>query len=131
MGKYDDIINLPHHISKIHPRLSMEQRDAQFAPFAALTGYKDAIYETGRITEERIDLDEGEKNKINIKLLELKNNIAKKPKATITYFVPDLKKSGGEHVTKIGYLKKIDVYNQLIILENNIEIPINEIIEIL
>lgn len=131
MGEYDDIINLTHHISTKHPRLSKEQRAAQFAPFAALTGYGDAINETSRITENRIELDEEEIAKLNKKLQKLQTNIFNRPKVTVTYFVPDIKKSGGEYVTKIGNLKKIDEYKQLIILENKIEIPIKEIIEIL
>lgn len=131
MGEYDDIINLPHHISTKHQRLSMEQRAAQFAPFAALTGYGDAIKETARITQNRIELDDEEKIKLDNKLQELQTNISNKPKVTITYFVPDIKKSGGEYITKIGNLKKIDEYKKSIILEDKIEIPIKEIIEIL
>lgn len=131
MNNYDDIINLPHHISVKHPRLSKEQRAAQFAPFAALTGYGDAIKETARITEDRIELDEEEKKKIDNKILELKNKINDKPKVTITFFVPDIKKSGGEYVTIIGNLKKIDEYNKLLILEDKKKISIKEIIEIL
>lgn len=131
MGKYDNIINLPHHESKKHPRLSMEQRAAQFAPFAALTGYGDAISETSRLTEDRIELDNEEKRKIDIKLQELNNNISKKPKVTITFFIPDIKKSGGEYKTVNGNLKNIDEYNQVLILEDKTKIPIKEIIEIL
>lgn len=131
MENYEDIIRLPHHVSKKHPRLSMEQRAAQFAPFAALTGYEDAVRETARITEDRIELDEEEKIKLNNKLQELEKNIEIKPNATITYFVPDIKKSGGEYITVSGKLKRIDEYRKLIILENRTQIPINEIIEIL
>lgn len=131
MNNYDDIINLPHHVSVKHPRLSKEQRAAQFAPFAALTGYGDAIKETARITEDRIELDEEEKKKIDNKILELKNKINDKPKVTITFFVPDTKKSGGEYVTIIGNLKRIDEYNKLLILEDKKKISIKDIIEIL
>ena len=131
MNNYDDIINLPHHVSVKHPRLSKEQRAAQFAPFAALTGYGDAIKETARINEDRIELDEEEKKKIDNKILELKNKINDKPKVTITFFVPDTKKSGGEYVTIIGNLKRIDEYNKLLILEDKKKISIKDIIEIL
>lgn len=131
MGKYDDIINLPHHVSKKHPRLSMEQRATQFAPFAALTGFGDAINETSRITENRIELDDEEKLKIDNILQKLMDKISNKPKVTITYFIPDLRKTGGEYKTKIGNLKKIDEYKQLLVLEDKTEIPIKEIIEIL
>ena len=130
MGKYDDIINLPHHISKTHPRLSMEQRAAQFAPFAALTGYGDSIKETARLTDNRIELNEEEKENINIKLQELKSKISTMPQVTITYFVPDVKKAGGEYITKMNRLKKIDEYKKTIILDDKTIIPINEVIEI-
>lgn len=131
MEKYDDIINLPHHVSTKHQRLSMEQRAAQFAPFAALTGYSDAIKETARITEDRIELDDEEKIKLDNKLKKLQNNISNKPKVIVTYFVPDIRKSGGEYITKVGNLKKLDEYNQLLVLDDRTEIPIKEIIEIL
>lgn len=131
MNNYDDIINLPHHVSVKHPRLSKEQRAAQFAPFAALTGYGDAIKETARITEDRIEIDEEEKKKIDNKIIELKSKINNKPKVTITFFIPDIKKSGGEYVTIIGNLRRIDEYNKLLILEDKKKIPIEEIIEIL
>ena len=131
MNNYDDIINLPHHVSTKHPRLSKEQRAAQFAPFAALTGYGDAIKETARITEDRIELDEEEKKKIDNKIIELKSKINDKPKVTITFFIPDTKKSGGEYVTIIGNLKRIDEYNKLLILEDKKKISIEDTIEIL
>lgn len=131
MGKYEDIINLPHHVSKKHPKLSMEQRAAQFAPFAALTGYGDAVKETARLTEKRIELNNEEKEIINSKLQEIQNKIQNNPKATITYFIPDLKKSGGEYVTVVGNVKKIDKDKQCLILNEKREIPIKEIIEIL
>ena len=131
MEKYDDIINLPHHVSTKHQRLSMEQRAAQFAPFAALTGYGDAIKETAKITEDRIELDDEEKIKLDNKLKKIQNNISNKPKVIVTYFVPDIRKSGGEYITKVGNLKKIDEYNQLLVLDDKTEIPIKEIIEIL
>ena len=131
MGKYDDIINLPHHISSNHPRLSMEQRAAQFAPFAALTGYGDSIKETARLTDTRIELNEEEKEMLNIKLQELKNKISTMPQVTITYFVPDVKKAGGEYITKMNRLKKIDEYKKIIILEDKTIIPIGEITEII
>ncbi len=131
MRNYDDIIDLPHHVSKKHPRLTMEQRAAQFAPFAALTGYGDAVKETARLTENRIELDEEEKLIIDNKLKEILNNIQNNPKVTITYFIPDLKKSGGEYVTIIQNVKKIDTYKQCLILNDKSEIPIKEIIEII
>lgn len=131
MGNYDDIINLPHHVSTKHPRLSMKQRAAQFAPFAALSGYSDEIKESNRYTEQRIELDDSQKAIINNQIQRIKANIRNNVKATITYFVPDLKKTGGKYITVIESVKKIDEYKQYIILGNDTIIPINEIIEIL
>ena len=130
MGKYDDIINLPHHISKKHPQMSLEARAAQFAPFAALTGYDDAVKETARLTNERIDLDEEAKMMLDAKLQVIREQLSEKPLVTITYFVPDAKKDGGKYVTINGNVKKIDDYKHLIILDNSVEIPIDEIIDI-
>lgn len=130
MGKYDDIINLPHHISKKHPQMSLEARAAQFAPFAALTGYDDAVKETARLTNERIDLDEEAKMMLDAKLQVIREQLSEKPLVTITYFVPDAKKDGGKYVTINGNVKKIDDYKHLIILDNSVEITIDEIIDI-
>ena len=130
--KYDDIINLPHHISKKHPQMSMEERAAQFAPFAALVGYEDAVEETARITTKRIELNEEEKNILDMKLQMLNEQMQVQihPNITIMYFVPDLKKDGGKYIKISGIVKRIDEYKQLIILDDKTEIPINEIISI-
>ena len=130
-GKYDDIINLPHHVSKKHPRMSLEARSAQFAPFAALTGYDEVIRETARVTNKRIEINEEMKAILDEKLLIIKSQIQTRPGITVTYFVPDSKKDGGKYVSVTGKVRKIDEYRQKIILENNIEIPISEIIEII
>ena len=131
-GKYDDIIKLSHHISKKHPQMSMEERAAQFAPFAALVGYEDAVEETARITTKRIELNEEEKNALDIKLQMLNEQIHIQiyPNVTIMYFVPDLKKDGGKYIKISGTVKRIDEYKQLIILDDKTEIPISEIISI-
>ncbi|MBQ9280350.1 MAG: hypothetical protein IJ215_04840 [Clostridia bacterium] len=127
---YDDIIDLPHHTSKKHPPMSLYARSAQFAPFAALTGYEDAVMETARETSERIEIDEELKSILDGKLQLLQENIQKKPEVTFTYFVPDIKKDGGAYVSVIGIVKKIDLYQQCIYLADKTEIPIGEIIEI-
>lgn len=131
-GKYDDIIKLSHHISKKHPQMSMEERAAQFAPFAALVGYEDAVEETARITTKRIELNEEEKNALDIKLQMLNEQIRVQiyPNVIIMYFVPDLKKDGGKYIKVSGTVKRIDEYKQLIILDDKTEISINEIISI-
>ena len=130
--KYDDIIKLSHHISKKHPQMSMEERAAQFAPFAALVGYEDAVEETARITTKRIELNEEEKNALDIKLQMLNEQIRVQiyPNVIIMYFVPDLKKDGGKYIKVSGTVKRIDEYKQLIILDDKTEISINEIISI-
>lgn len=127
---YEDIINLPHHTSKKHPRMSLEARSAQFAPFAALTGYDEVLIETARLTNERIEIDETIKVIIDSKLQIIKEHIKEMPLITFMYFVPDSKKDGGKYVTITGNVKKIDEYRNVLILENKAEIPINEIIDI-
>lgn len=129
-SKYDDIINLPHHDSKKHPRMSKEARAAQFAPFAALTGYDDVIKETSRITSKRIEINEELKTILDTKLQIIHDRINEKPEITFTYFVPDTKKDGGEYVTITGNVLKIDEFNQNVILGDRSEIPITEIVEI-
>lgn len=108
MNKYEDIINLPHHVSKTRKPMSLYNRAAQFAPFAALTGYDDAIKETSRITEQRIELSEELKNMLNQKIKLISENIKLQPKVSITYFVPDNKKSGGVYKTISGNVRRID-----------------------
>jgi hypothetical protein len=130
MGKYDDIINLPHHVSTKHPRMSLEERSAQFAPFAALTGYDGQVKETARLTDKKIELDEETKIFINSQLQTIKDKIALKPKITITYFVPDKQKSGGKYVSITGIVNKIDEFNHEIIMKDNIKISIDDIIKI-
>jgi len=127
---YDDIINLPHHISKKHPQMSLEARSAQFAPFAALTGYDDMIDETARVTNSRKDLNEVQKAILDRKLQKIEEQISTKPQITVTYFIPDIKKEGGRYETVTGKVRKVDRYKNVIVLENKREIPIMEIIEI-
>ena len=128
--QYDDIINLPHHISKKHPQMSLYARSAQFAPFAALTGYEEAVKETARETNERIDIEDELKSILDGKLQIILEQIKNHPEISITYFIADSKKNGGEYVTVTGLVKKVDLYNQYIYLIDYTEIPINEIIDI-
>lgn len=127
---YDDIINLPHPVSKKHPPMSLYARSAQFAPFAALTGYEDAVRETARETNERIEIDDELKLILDGKIQILIEKIKAKPEVTFTYFIPDLRKDGGAYVTFEGIIKKIDMFEQKIYLADNTEIPINEVIDI-
>ena len=116
MDGYEDILNLPHHVSKTRPQMSMLDRAAQFSPFAALTGYDDAIKETGRLTDEKIEMDEDRKAALDMKQANLIEMIDEQPEISITYFLPDTKKSGGAYVTVTGNLKRFDEYERLLIL---------------
>ena len=127
--KYDDIINLPHHVSKKHPQMSLHDRAAQFSPFAALTGHKAAINETARLTDEKQILSEDVIAKLNEQLNLIKENIGTNQTVTITYFVPDDKKSGGAYISYTGVVKKIDEYNHTVILTDKTVIPIEQISE--
>ena len=127
---YDDIINLPHHVSKKHPQMSIYDRAAQFGRFSPLNGYDEAVEETARYTEERIEIDEELQLILNEKLQEIEKNIKTSPKVTITYFVPDEKKQGGKYEKITGNVKKIDKYTQNIVLTDMRHIPIKEITKI-
>ena len=129
MKKYDEIINRSRPKSK-HPQMTLEQRSAQFAPFAALTGYEGQIKETARLTDKRLELDEEAKSILDTKIQIIKEKIAQQPQIEITYFVPDNKKDGGKYETENDIIKKIDEYNNKIIMINNTNIDINEIVDI-
>lgn len=128
--QYDDIINLPHHISSTRPRMSMIDRAAQFSPFAALTGYDAAIRETGRLTDRRIELTEECRAVLDRKQHVLMDNLVNHPEVSVTYFVPDGLKSGGAYVTVTGRAKKVDEYQRLLILTDGTKIPLDEILEL-
>lgn len=113
---YNDIINLPHHVSTKHPRMKMIDRAAQFSPFAALTGHGAAVSETERLTENFAEPDEYEKSIINEKLRFLAELVSQHPVAEIVYFEPDKKKDGGEYVTVTGEVKKIDSVGQSVLM---------------
>lgn len=114
---YEDIIHLPRPVSS-HPRMSMTDRGAQFSPFAALTGYDAAIKETGRLTQQKICLDESEKLILDQKLQQLAPIVSSQPQISATYFVPDERKAGGQYVTVTARLKKIDLYEQMLLLDD-------------
>ncbi len=128
--RYDDIINLPHHVSESRPQMSRWNRAAQFSPFAALTGYDAAIRETARLTEERIELDESRRAEISEKLRLLHENQAERPTASITYFVYDKYKDGGAYVTTTGEIKKVDPVYHTVIMADGTVIDMEEIIEV-
>lgn len=128
--RYDDIIHLPHHVSKTRPQMSMMDRAAQFSPFAALTGYDAAIKETGRLTDEKIELGEETKAVLDRKQRYLSDMISVQPEITVTYFLPDERKSGGTYLSVTGKLKHIDEYERMMILTDGKKIPLDDIMDI-
>lgn len=127
---YEDIIDLPPHISKKHPQPTMMERAARFSPFAAVTGYEDMVQEEARYTIEKADLDESAKERISEKLGVLVQYLREKPQATITYFKPDHSKNGGEYVNVTGVVKHIDEYRRVVIMENGDIIYFEDIYDI-
>ncbi|MEG2021922.1 MAG: hypothetical protein RR087_09100 [Oscillospiraceae bacterium] len=130
MNNYDDIINLPHHVSTAHPQMSILDRAAQFSPFAALTGYDDAVKETARLTDTKIELDEYEKTILNERLRLVTDCIEEYPEITITYYKPDSRKNGGAYITVTGCVKKIDDFEKTVYMTDGMVISIEEIFEI-
>ena len=126
--QYDDIINLPHHVSQTRPRKSMTYRAAQFSPFATLTGFDAAIREMGRLTEQRIELTEDSREELDRRQQLLVEHLSEHPEVSVTYFVSDERKSGGAYVTVSDGVKKIDRYQRLLVLNDDLWIPLNEII---
>ena len=127
MSEYDDIINMPHHVSKTHPQMSILARAAQFGAFAALSGYEDAIDETGRLTDNMINISEDEAYMIDNVLYEIQLHIDEKPEVKICYFVPDNRKSGGSYRNIRGNIKKIDMAERKILLTDETVIDITKI----
>lgn len=125
--QYDDIINLPNPTSKTHLRMPLYNRAAQFSPFAALTGHDAAVKETARLTEEKQELSEDEMARLNEKLNIMVKNIGTEKMVTITYFVPDLRKSGGAYISCSGIVKRVDEYEHTIVLTDKTVIPIAQI----
>ena len=128
--KYSDIINLEHHTSKTRPKMSIENRSAQFAPFAALTGYEDMIEEDARYVDEKLEINEDLKDILDVKIIKLREFINSKPKVRVVYFEKDLKKDGGKYKTIYEKLIKIDDYNNKLVFENHLELNISDLIEI-
>lgn len=134
--KYDDIINLPHHVSVRHPQMSLIDRAAQFSPFAALTGHDAAIKEAQRLTDEWVELDENRKELLDEKLQMIRESLSGGmggqglPEILFTYFQPDEKKSGGAYLSVQGKVKKIDEYGHQVIMEDGTVLTIEHIVDI-
>ncbi len=129
-GKYDDIINLPHHVSSTRPHMPISDRAAQFSPFAALTGYGAAIKETARITQKKQCIDEQFREEIISRLQMLLETLSARHEVSITYFVPDKKKEGGEYFTITGCLEKFNEFEQVIIMTGGMKISVPDIIAV-
>lgn len=127
---YDDLLNLPHHTSAVQPAMPMQNRAAQFAPFAALVGYDAIIRETARLTDEKADLDESIKAELNEKLRLLLELLPQQPEVTITYFQPDGRKAGGSYRTVTKIVRKYRSIDNMLIMMDGAQIPVNEIVSL-
>ena len=128
MSAYEDIINLPYPQKR--QRMSNADRGAQFSPFAALTGFEAAITETARLTDRKIELDEGGKALLDEKLRKIEEEIYDRPEVEITYFQLDLRKAGGAYLQKRGRVKKLDAYLRAVVFTDGMTVPIEDISEI-
>lgn len=126
--RYDDIIDLPHHVSQTHPRMSMLNRAAQFAPFAALTGYGAAIDEAARLTQRRVELSEAEQEALNEKLSALAKRLP--AEARVTWFVPDPRKAGGRYVEETVTVRRILPDEDRMILTDGKAIALDCVIDV-
>lgn len=127
---YEDIIHLPHPTSKNHPRMSIQERAAQFSPFAALTGHAAAIAETARLTDRKMELDEDTRAELDRRQAILLEHIDQQPEVTVTWFRPDEKKDGGAYITTTGRLKKIDQVERILVLTDGTRIPLEDVTDL-
>lgn len=130
-GKYDDMLDLPHHTSPRHPRMSLRDRAAQFAPFSALTGYDDVIDETARLTDGRIELSEDARALLDVKQRLLQRWIGERPRITVVHFVADQRKNGGAYRSFTGNLLRIDETEREMVFADGTRIKTNDVIEII
>ena len=128
--RYDDIIDLPRHISHNRKHMSNYERAAQFAPFAALTGYSQSINEAGRLTDDFIQLGENSSNDLNIKFMYLSEHIKDKPEITVRYFIPDVSKDGGSYKTETVNVYRIDMFERVLITTDKRKIDLDYIVDI-
>jgi hypothetical protein len=130
MKNYDDIINLPHHISANHAPMSLDKRAAQFAPFAALTGYDEEIEETARFVDEKLPLDDDRLDKLNKALQYLDEHQSEKPLVTVTHFVADKQKSGGIYQVYTGNLRFFDSVELVLKFTDRTEIAVEDLFDL-
>lgn len=125
---YDDIISLPHHVSSVHPPMSLHDRAAQFSPFAALNGFEGAVKEAARLTDRERELDEGEEDRLDKRLRQLRQHLLKRPRVSLTWFKPDERKAGGAYETTVGNVKKLDTVQGILTLEDGRQIPLKQLV---
>ena len=125
--KYDNIINLPHHVSKKHPQLSKASYAAQFSPFAALSGYDGIVSEVARFTDEHVELGDTEMDILSAKIQIIGDHIKEHPKIELTYFVKDKKKSGGAYLQKTARIKRVDDMERIMYFTDGTNLPIDDI----
>ena len=128
--KYDDIIDLPHHRSTKHPHMPLADRAAQFSPFAALTGHGEAIRETARLIDSKMELGEEAKACLSARLSLIAENIKEHPEIFVTYFLPDERKTGGAYLHKTGVVKKFNEYEYTLVMQDGTIIPIGDIVTV-
>lgn len=124
---YDDIIHLPHHVSQNHPQMPLRDRAAQFAPFAALTGYEAVVGETARLTASKRELDAQEAEELNRQLAVVIEHLSERPEVTVEYFVPDERKSGGAYVTVTGRVRHVSLPERILVMEDGTVIGLEDI----
>lgn len=127
---YEDIINLPHHISKTHPQMPMSDRAAQFSPFAALTGYDAAINEAGRLTCKKIILSEDAKEDLDRKMHRICSCLSSAPAVIVTYYEPDPFKEGGAYKTITGQIKCVNDVERILTMSNGTNIPLDDVFDL-
>ena len=129
---YNDIINLPHHTSPTRKHMPLIDRAAQFSPFAALTGYDEDVQESGRLTDEKleIDFDDYKQDTMDSIIRYLEENPNSGRRITVTYFVPDIKKDGGKYLTVEGLFKCIDISDMSLCLKDGTRINKNDIYDL-
>lgn len=127
---YSDIISAPRHRSDVHPAMSLSNRAAQFAPFAALSGFDDDVAETARLTDDKLILEEERLNILNSRMQLLLELISSRPTVEVTYFIPDERKSGGRVITVGGRVRRIDEANRKIIFTNSLAVEFDDVYDI-
>ena len=127
---YEDIINLPHPTSARHPRMPRMSRAAQFSPFAALTGHEAAIMETARLTDQKAELTEDRKSELDRTQKILLEHMTQQPEIAVTWFQPDERKEGGQYITTVGRLRRIDGTQRVLWLTSGDQISLDDVVEI-